>query len=321
MVHATIENSRVFSQNKIEVLRNAFDKALSFSQYKNHITVVTTGSYGRGEASEESDLDWFIIFDRDLDPSEAIREEIQKIGGIVSAEIKKEEGDSKTFGQDAVVRFSDMQTNIGGQQDTNESLTRRMLFLLEGTWLYGKTRFKEYRRALLEKYIKPDASDEQLPRFFLNDLIRYYRTITTDFEFKTAESGKSWGLRNIKLRFSRKLLYFGGVIVVAEMNQLTREQKINQAEHLFDLNALSRITALGAGCDQTQVLLDHYEGFLNRISDSAIREALEQVVKEERMGNPVYRELREASVSFSEVLHQWLNEKYPDHPIHHALVF
>lgn len=321
MDQPTICQSRNFSNQVLENLRQQLDDALKDSQYKDSITLVTTGSYGRREASEESDLDWFIIFDKDLDPNEAIQDELQRVGDIVSAQIKKEEGDTKTFGQDAVVRFSDMQQNIGGQLDTNESLTRRMLFLLEGTWLYGESRFKKYRRTLLEKYIKPDSSDEQLPRFFLNDLIRFYRTMTTDFEYKTAESGKPWGLRNIKLRFSRKLLYFGGIIVVAEMNQLARDQKISKAEDLFDVDALTRIDKLGQNYQQTQALFNHYEDFLNKISDAATREALEQVTKENRMENTAYKELRQASIDFSKTLHQWLDQQYQNHPIHHALVF
>jgi len=53
-----------------------------------------------------------------------------------------------------------------------------------------------------------DDSMSETSRFLLHDLIRYYRTICVDFEYKTYENGKPWGDRNIKIQFSRKFLYF-----------------------------------------------------------------------------------------------------------------
>lgn len=318
------ECANTYTQDKLEKIRRELTVALENSPYKEHITLVATGSYGRSEASDESDLDWFLIFDKDLDPKETIPNEIQRIVDVISQNIACLPGDTQTFGEDAIVKFGDMQSNIGGEHDTNASLTRRLLFLLEGTWLYGESRFRDYRKKLLEKYIKSDASIGQLPYFFLNDVIRYYRTMATDFEYKVAEGGKSWGLRNIKLRFSRKLLYFGGVIVIAELNGLNWENKLLKAEELFDQSILERIKHLGLELesDKTEEILSLYSGFLEKLSDPCVRTVLSECSKEDRDKNSEYIELKESGESFSKALHAWLNEKYPnEHPIHHALVF
>jgi hypothetical protein len=50
-----------------------------------------------------------------------------------------------------------MLSNFGWENDDNKSFTRRMLFLLEGTWLYGEKWFIDYRRELLEKYLREDS--------------------------------------------------------------------------------------------------------------------------------------------------------------------
>lgn len=319
-----LSEARKFTDDKLRTIRQELKAALADSQYNDEITLIATGSYGRGEASEESDLDWFLIFDKDLDPAETIPTEIDRIVEVIARNIAKDPGDSQTFGENALVKFSDMQSNIGGKNDTNETLTRRLLFLLEGTWLYGENRFKSYRLKLLEKYIKPDASQEQLPYFFLNDIIRYYRTMATDFEYKVVEGGKEWGLRNIKLRFSRKLLYFGGVIAVAELTGLSHEKKLQRAEELFNQNTLERLESVSTGpCKKAaEAALQLYAQFLEQLSRPEVRTALSECAKESRTDCSEYVELRDVSERFSKELHDWLQVKYsPDHQIHHALVF
>lgn len=65
-----LSEARKFTDDKLRIIRQELKAALADSQYNDEITLIATGSYGRGEASEESDLDWFLIFDKDLDPAE-----------------------------------------------------------------------------------------------------------------------------------------------------------------------------------------------------------------------------------------------------------
>ena len=312
--------------NKIlEILRNEIREALDSNEYKDSLTVVTTGSYGRREASSESDIDLFIFFNSE-EPDDALEEVKKTITEITKKHIAKDAGDTGTFGPNAIVRFHTMLTNIGGDNDSNQNFTRRMLFLLEGTWLYSEERFDKYRAELLAKYLKTGNPQNQISRFLFNDIIRYYRTITTDFEYKVTESQKSWGLRNIKLRFSRKILYFGGVVSVAETALKTNEQKAVELSSLIDIPVLERIWSVGGSNPQTQKIFSIYEDFLGAINCPHKRDTLENVTRDKREESSEFLELRCKSKMFSDVLAEWIKHQYSTdptkpHPIHNALLF
>lgn len=321
----SIDSAYKHSANVIDSLRRELDSALTGSAFKDRLTIVTTGSFGRGEASAESDLDLFIFFDSDKS-EDSLSEEKKSIQSVVDKYIKKSAGDTGTFGSEAVVNFSEMLQNLGGDKDLNVLLTRRMLFLLEGKWLYGEERFKEYRTDLLNKYIKAGDPEKQISRFLLNDIIRYYRTIATDFEFKVTENSKSWGLRNVKLRFSRKLLYFGGVISVAETAFVAQAEKNELIANILDKTVLERVQDIGAKNAHTPEILNIYQDFLATIECPKNREILESVTKGNRTDSHLFLQMRERSKEFSKVLDNWIKLQYPDdtngpHPIHNALIF
>lgn len=311
-----------FTEEKLEALRADFEETLSGSDYRDKITIVTVGSYGRHEASEESDLDLYILFDSDRKPEEAIADEIEAIKLVQDRHVANSAGDTGTFGHDACIQFNDIVSNIGGEKDNNKLTTRRLLFLLEGTWLFGEARFHQYRRELLGCYIDQSDKDGKLSRFLLNDIIRYYRTITTDFEHKVTTQQKDWGLRQVKLRFSRKILYFGGIIAVAETSALSQDQKLAGLERWFNFAGLERIYEAGPSLAETDEVLSLYNGFLNTLSNAENRAQLKQLERANRDECELYSQLRDDSQKLSQALASWLKKRYQsDHPIHHALVF
>src|SRR5207247_550348 len=65
-------------------------------------------------------------------------------------------------------------------------------------------------RYLLDYQTKPKPG---VPRFLVNDVVRYWRTIAVDYQAKKwDELDENWGLRYLKLIVSRKLTFAGTLV-------------------------------------------------------------------------------------------------------------
>lgn len=193
-------------------------------------------------------------------------------------------------------------------------------FLLEGEWLGNKGMFEEVRQQLLGKYIRDTITSHQFALFLLNDIIRYYRTICVDFEFKTIQdaSPKPWGTRNIKLVFSRKLLYFSGLLMIAETAQRSHSEKIKTLTRLSSMPVIDRILEI-CGPSATQALT-LYDEFMESLSKAEVRSELDATSEADRLKEP-FRSLKDKGHHFSWKLMSLLRDTYDSsHPIHRALV-
>jgi hypothetical protein len=179
--------------------------------------VVMFGSWGREELTAQSDDDWAVLGDTDPETLGLCR---TVLGGA-----DREPGQQDLFG----LSFScdDLVRNIGLDADTNTNLTRRMLLLLESRPVAGKAAYAACFESVLHSYLGHGVRDYRPPRFLLNDLIRYWRTICVDFEGKRRGAGgddPKYASRNAKLRTSRKVLFAGGLLPVLFCYQKTAEE-------------------------------------------------------------------------------------------------
>lgn len=281
--------------------------------------VIVTGSLGRGEATEGSDADWILLVDGPSNPDHAIL--ALKVRERILSIVKKDVGATGTFGN--IVPSHELVHYIAGTRDTNENLTRRILLLSESRSLTSPVVRERVIRNVLARYVVHDRSvpnktghHHRIPHFLLNDVVRYWRTIASDFASKMWErQRKGWGIRNIKLRFSRKMIFIWGLLAAfsgelfatPQLNTAQTEDEflrllsdlIREQTDLSPLDLLARIAASSSVTATTaNDVFSAYDDFLAAISDKAVRAELEGVEFDQARDNEAFDRLRESSKRF-----------------------
>ncbi len=294
--------ARALTSRRLGEVRNRLEAAgptQLFAEDLPRESVVRFGSWGRAELTEFSDDDWLLIVDGD-EPEAGAREHLLGWVGDAVGRGAAAPGDQETFG--TAVSAASLAQHIGLDDDTNRNLTRRMLLLLESVPAIGEDTWARAVRGVLDAYLDPtaDGGDFSPPRFLLNDLIRYWRTIAVDFgaKHRGGDQDERWVLRNAKLRLSRKMLFAGGLVPVL----LCRERPADgMGEFLatwFAAPPTDRIAAafLAAegpgGLDAGLRTLLAYDAWIGLLADPDRRDALKRLTREARRSDPTWSEVR-----------------------------
>ena len=297
-------------------LRELFSKRTA-----SDTSIVVFGSVARFEVTSKSDTDWILLVDGSASP-EHKSQEIEVEQALASKNFI-EPGQSEIFGK--FVGSHDLIHRIGGEDDLNSNTTRRILLLLESLPLGNWDAYDRVRRQILRRYLEDDrglthgSGEVRVPRFLLNDLTRYWRTVTVDFVYKqVADKDRKWALRNAKLRMSRKLVFASGLLRCFFCNLDEAAGPAREAlrppsrevslllKYLEDQLALSPLETIAKACldldikDETTLsVFDSYEKFLAVLDDVEKREelALAQSHEDLRTSN-AWNEVRQVTKPF-----------------------
>lgn len=253
--------------------------------------VYATGSFGRLEAGPESDLDLFIvgidagdrekkIYKSALSNLDATLVKADLISATRFHNIKDFDGDGKYLAHFSAYEIID---SLGEpDDDLKNTLTSRLLMLLESTPLLGEDVYKLVIDDLLEKYWRDyaDHKNDFVPAFFGNDILRLWRTFCVNYEARTERTPddlkKKGKIKNYKLKHSRMLTCYSALLYMLD---IYREKKFfdpDDARHMVSMTPTQRLEWLlehsksAEAKEQLSELLNLYDDFLKSTSDEKV---------------------------------------------------
>ncbi|HZL25104.1 MAG TPA: nucleotidyltransferase domain-containing protein [Acidobacteriaceae bacterium] len=287
-------------------------------------SLVVFGSVAREEVTSGSDLDWILLIDGQSVPEH--KEQERTIARMLVDGAFIPPGRSGIFG--GMVGSHDLVHHIGGEDDLNSNTTRRVLLLLESYPVGNREAYDRVRRQIIRRYLGDDrglthaGGDVRIPRFLLNDLTRYWRTIAVDFVYKQrADDDKKWAIRNAKLRLSRKLIFAAGLAIVffchldaaaAEARtELLKDRTVSRlTAYLVEQFALTPLEIIAKACVDLGVpdatardIFDNYDRFLSILDDREQREELERAqTHDDLRSSSTWETIRQVSKPFHDGL-------------------
>jgi predicted nucleotidyltransferase len=310
--------------------RQAFKDVCEKGKFLTQDTsVVVFGSMARDECTSGSDADWTLLIDGEAN-SDHLRV-TQKITSSIS-HIFKAPNPTGSFGG---MTFShQLIHNIGGAEDTNANTTQRILMLLESRSIHGvgDAAYGRVVRGILNRYIEQEVSNlnrertgYKVPRFLLNDVVRFWRTMAVDFASKqSARGGLGWGIRNAKLRLSRKLIYISGLLTCfscaldVDLNSQVnsaRDKSLQVVNHLRKAVKNTPLAVLANSLflydnegEVTSEVFNAYNEFLGILNDTEKREHLQNLRAEDSERDALFIEIRRISDAFQNGLDKFFFE-------------
>jgi predicted nucleotidyltransferase len=284
--------------------------------------VVIFGSLARREWTSKSDVDWTLLIDGQADPEHLNL--AHSVAGRLEGEGFPRPGTSGIFG--SMTFGHDLIQKIGGREDTNENTTRRVLLIQESQPFYKRDAYDRILKHILSRYLKDDRGLRfgtlrfKVPRILLNDIVRYWRTVTVDFvEKQRGQAGRGWGLRNAKLRMSRKLIFATGMLSCFSCELLpcgealeelsTNHSTIGMEEYLRKFVQTPPLEILATLLLERNIkhetalkLFSSYNAFLTLLDDEGKRNRLKELPLDEISTDAVFAEVRKFSHEFQEGL-------------------
>lgn len=269
------------------------------------VTVALMGSWGRRELTSGSDEDWLVVH-RGAAGAE-VRPGVEELSVVLNPPAGTQDIFNRAVAVEELTRF-------GLDDDDNTNMTQRLLFLLESVPLLGPEAHRDAQRAILAAYLEGERRDRRPPRFLLNDVVRYWRTIAVDFEGKARQGSHKWALRHAKLRTSRAMLFAGGLLPILGCHHVVADEVLPFLLEAFAEPPTDRVARAFLEHDAADAggrTLGAYDRFLRLIDDPEQRGHLETLDRESAPADPVFQEARRLGREVQQGLLALLFEREP----------
>jgi len=220
VINDLLAKRRSYSDAKLASLADTL--ATSHKYCKDRACVYVTGSFARGEASQYSDLDVFIVGkvnennDRELSRLNEIIVKADLISAVRGAGFPEFSGDGKFLVHHT---SRELVKNLGKQDDdASNTFTARLLLLLESKPLIECAVYKAIIEDVLSKYWHDyeGKANNFIPAFFTNDILRLWRTFCVNYEANSGSDAEvekaERSLKNYKLKHSRMLTCYSAIL-------------------------------------------------------------------------------------------------------------
>lgn len=279
-----LSRRRLETQQRIENLRG--ELARTAAEIQEKACVYVTGSFGRNEAGQHSDLDLFIIGARNGDPGSNDKNTLRRLDEIcLKADLIRTtkklslpdfDGDGKYLSRHSVQNL--LKTLGQPQDDALNTFTARLLLLLESKPLIGENIYRNSINDIIAAYWEDyeDHAGNFIPAFLANDILRLWRTFCVNYEAFTERQPEDKKLKrklkNYKLKHSRLLTCYSGLIFLLAKHNLERTVTPKDAQEMTGLTPTQRlewileIGAFESAHQPVRAALENYERFLERTS-------------------------------------------------------
>ena len=284
--------------------------------------VVLLGSIARYEATPGSDCDYFVL------QNGASPETSQDLVVAVETVRKRleyhEPGGQGVFGN--IVIAPNLYESIGLESDTNKNITQRLLLLTESkSVLSEETHLAVVDNILLRycaDYLPPKreaGSPAKVPRYLLNDFVRFWRTVAVDFGTKRWRTIKDDShLRHAKLRITRKILFAGPLATLLLVpNRVQNNNSLK--DYLRELLKKPPLAQLASTAEQLsdiskealRKLLKNYDDFINLLG----RRGTRKVFQDPKSYEKGFEQLKIKTKEIGDTIQESLEAIFNDDPL------
>lgn len=268
-----LNNRQSYSSARLSDLRSSLLKREHVANFEG-LVIYTTGSYGRLEASQYSDIDLFFMMTKARGELDELRvPEIRMLSDVIGVSDTMGFPKFSNDGEFLRLLFQDeMLGDLGGRTDDyNNHFTARMLLLLESRSVYNDSLYSECLRKTVSAYFRDyryHPKDFQ-PIFLINDIIRFWKTLCLNYENRrnspTEAKATKQKVKNFKLKFSRMLTCFGTIASLSAYKDSISETEVVRLCALTPLERIGDVSdRIPSVREHTSEVVDLYCWFLEQ---------------------------------------------------------
>lgn len=343
MTNDIFDQRRTYTQSILERLGQSWE--LELGDHLNefigaHTCVYATGSCGRGEMAEGSDLDAYIVRvdGGQLSNKDVIETAIKAANE--AAGLPPLDGDGKYLQMESAGPILDL---LGTPEDDAAGmLTKRMLLLLESRVLLGRPAHDALVGRVIDAYWQNEHlhPDDYLPFVLVNDIVRYWRIVLLNHESrlrkKKGELERDQSVaaadeeqfllaerryKSYKLRFPRCLTCFSALTYLLALTPSpTAHVSKDQVREMVGLTPIDRLRRLpdlvGHEIKLVDELLSTYRSYLERTGAGK-----NTLLRQLRHDRSVQGKVSKEGYHFTELMFKLIQELGGGRPLHrHMLV-